>query len=132
MLEEEQFIEENACISFVHQNVIIEATVKIKPRVTIGEEFTIECGDFDLCRLDDDRPSPKQRVPKKRSRNYYDDEPVIVRGSRHSRDEDCTYYVRQELCLKIPLIFSAEATIKNEKTVISDPCVEPCDYNECD
>jgi len=127
-VEEEHYVEETACISFVHQNVIVEALVKIKPRVRLGEDFEVECGEYDICKVDDGRY--KQN---KRDLNYYREQlEELLEGKdpHHGKDDECSYIVRQELCLRIPLIFSAEAFIKNEKAVCIEPYVEHDDDEE--
>lgn len=48
---------ETTCISFVHQNVSVEALISIKPRVTIGDELTVHCGDVEVSPIKP-KPSP--------------------------------------------------------------------------
>lgn len=109
--------EDIACISIIHQNLEIEAIVQIKPRVIIGDDFSVECGDYIICRIDED---PKQKVRNKNVHNY-----KYGKTPHHDKDDDCTFLIKQELCLRIPLIFSAKAVVKSEKAVCLDTHVEP-------
>lgn len=117
--------EDVACISFIHQNLAIEATVQIKPRVIIGDDFSVECGDYVICRIDEEPPHPKHKQHNKNVHDYQ-------YGSSSKKDDDCTFHIRQELCLRIPLIFSAKAVVKSEQAFCLDTHVEPSLNNEED
>lgn len=136
MEEEKQFInEDTACVSFIHQNIVVEAIVKIKPRVIIGEDFHVECGDSIICKIDN-RP-PKRKSNPRRKKLYsskYHCDLCSAESSEycqcHEEDDDCSFLVKQELCLRIPLIFTAKAIVESEKAVCLDTCVESSDIEE--
>lgn len=94
---------EDACITFVDQNLSIEAVVTVKPRVKVGKGFRVECGNVDIHRMTVEGP-----------RVSISD---MFGSSRHEEakkmdlyiDEECRFVVEQELRIKIPLIFSAQA-----------------------
>jgi hypothetical protein len=77
--------EEEGCTRFIERKVTIDALVSISPHVSLEEP------DVDCCN------------------------PVRIEPARHRHpkmDENCNFVVRQELCLRIPLIFEAEVKAK--------------------
>ncbi|RDI45609.1 hypothetical protein [Falsibacillus pallidus] len=130
---DEQMIEEievdeggetTTCVSIVHQNVCVEALVTIKPRVTIGDRVKIKCGKTHISKNHND-PHSSQSGPKTmRKATSYD------LNCHH--EDDCTFSVSQELCIAIPLVFSADAFVKPDKVACDKPGLGPCSHYDED
>ncbi|WP_227396877.1 hypothetical protein [Jeotgalibacillus aurantiacus] len=94
------------CLSFIHKNLRIEAQVTIKPKVIIGDGYKVECCDIHPCSEDEKSSYPRFGLNKYLSKEKKPEEP-------------CKFTVKQDLCIKIPLVFSAETTVV-PKEVICD------------
>ncbi len=89
------------CPAIISEQVCIQADVKIWPKVRVGKIMT-------FC-----------------------DDPMIGRCSRVSCScEPCEFTVSRTLCVQIPLIFSAETTVRPAGHVCGTPETEPC--RECE
>jgi hypothetical protein len=87
----------NSCTQLVHQFVSIEAVVTVVPKVTIGG-VTVQCLDASVGTV-----------------------PCVVHTQSHAQ-----FSVQQNLCLQIPLTFSAEATATPSNFVATTPEIGPC------
>lgn len=131
---------DSACISIVHQNVCVEAIVTIKPLIKVGEGASVHCGHCEIKKLEDHHHQHNQHHhhPPHHPRHHKEPTPEIIGkwhlDSKHRtpREEDeCSFIVTQELCLMIPLVFSAEAIVKSEKIHCENPDTRSCSC-DCD
>ncbi len=85
-----------ACEATVHENVCVQATVTIRPRVDVGDvdTFCIDGVSF--------RPCPG----------------TVARF--------CTFTVSQNICVEIPLTFAADVTTENAAIVCGTPRTGEC------
>lgn len=110
---EKHHVHDSACISIVHQNVCVEAIVTIKPRIKVGEGATVHCKHFEIKKHEHHHKPPHHHVHRHKLHT-----PEIVAYSKPTTsyaEDECSFVVSQELCLMIPLSFSAEAIVKSEK-----------------
>ena len=81
----------------VSDRVRVQANIKINPKVVLGEIKT-----------------------------FYD-EPMIGKGSRISCPQDpCEFLVSQDICVQIPITFSAETTADPGGYMCGTPELAPC------
>lgn len=102
------------CVSFVHQNVLVEAVVTVTPHVTVGDDFGIHCGDVSISKAHH-KPKPKHKKPKPGHKH-----PPKKPKPPHS-DDPCKFLVSQELCITLPLVFSAEAVVESDRVICLNP-----------
>ncbi|WP_433750601.1 hypothetical protein [Falsibacillus pallidus] len=119
--------ETTTCVSIVHQNVCVEALVTIKPRVTIGDGVKVICGKSHITNRHHDSHLTTSNGPRtmRKALPYVE----TFDTSCHHGDE-CTFSVGQELCISIPLVFSAEAVVRPDKVACDKPGPGPCPH--CD
>ena len=85
------------CPAVVHETVCVEAEVKIRPCVDVGEIQSFCKG------------------------------PPEIGNCEGPIREDCTFKVRQRICVQIPLDFSAKACAEPTGIVCGVPRTGPCD-----
>ncbi|MDZ5713463.1 hypothetical protein [Jeotgalibacillus haloalkalitolerans] len=100
------------CISIIHKNVRVEAIVTIKPTVKITEGYSIECTPCTLEESDLEPSYPRFGLNKYKTKD-----------KKH--DDGCRFTVSQDLCIKIPLKFEADAFVKPGE-VYCDPEAPDC------
>lgn len=89
------------CPAIVSQEICVQADVKITPKVKVGRVTT-------FC-----------------------DEPFIGKCAAISCSKDaCEFTVSRNLCVQIPLLFSAETTVHPAGHICGTPEFEPCKF--CD
>ena len=86
------------CPAIVHETVCIQADVSITPAVTVGEILSFCVGG-----------------------------PVIgACPGTPSPTDSCTFTVSQNICVQVPLTFSAAATAEPTGIICGTPAVGPC------
>jgi hypothetical protein len=88
---------EAVCETTVHETVCVQGTVTITPSVTSGESTSFCIGN-----------------------------PIIGRCIGELQ-ESCSFTVSQNICVQIPLTFSATASAVEDGIVCSDPDIGPCE-----
>lgn len=100
-------------ISFVHQNVKIEAIITIKPHISLGKEVLIQSKNINFETI---KKNPRFTNTKSI--------PIMhnfkQKQSSQRTEDPLSFVVTQDLLLKIPLLFSADASITSKQVILSD------------